>query len=70
MLAAAEKKTRTRGGEDSNLIKEIQESVGSYWIFNYYVFRKHYGYEPKDFEDWFDGLRSLPIILKLEGPRL
>ena len=72
--SATNRKKHTRSGgvneRVASITWRIKNELGGSWLFNYYMFLRHYCREPSDFEDFYDGITALGIMLEFEGPRL
>ena len=67
-LAALEKrKRRSSGGISSSPIdRKIQDRLGGFWLFNYYLYMREYPHDPVDWDDLFDGLDAMVIMKEIE----
>jgi hypothetical protein len=72
--AANKKDVVVRGGGGNSearlLDSRIKREVGDTLLFEYYFFLYKFGRDPLNLEDFYDGLRSLGIIVELESPRI
>jgi hypothetical protein len=48
-------------------MRKIQDGVGSFWIFNYFLYLRWYHIEPIGIETFFNGLNCIPIFQELES---